>query len=202
MPERAKPNSEEARLLGPLSKRREVNLRWRFFDAAWDKVLPPLQVVVHTQSAKWETLGTSTSRDDIAKAGIRPVGLQDAGVMEELVEMAGPAFKTAMPTRRQRQTLVERGVEPPLPPPKGPLPKFIRRQYGLLLSRIPVLRYLRRTGEGVPPGANGKYEVSLVPNALVRAMRHHRERLPQADEVDLAWIEAANTKATKARDHR
>lgn len=192
LPERANPSSEEARLLGRLSERREVNIRWRFFVAAWKKVIPPLQVVTEETSQKWEPLRTSTTPDDLSRAGIRPVGLQDAGVMEGIVEMAGPAWQPASLTRRQRQALIDQGVEPPPSPSASPVPKFVRRQYGSLLARLPVLKHVRRTGDGVDPKNKGKYEISLAPNAIIRATRHNRERLAQADEVDLAWIEAAN----------
>ncbi|KAJ6627104.1 hypothetical protein B0H10DRAFT_1780292, partial [Mycena sp. CBHHK59/15] len=46
LPARANPASDDAWLLGPLSKRRETNIRWRYFVAEWKKVRTPLQVVV------------------------------------------------------------------------------------------------------------------------------------------------------------
>ena len=42
LPARADSTSEEVKLLGPFSKRREVNIRWRYFTAECKKVLPPL----------------------------------------------------------------------------------------------------------------------------------------------------------------
>ena len=42
LPPRADPSSEEARLLGPFSKRREANIRWRFLSGFREKVYAPL----------------------------------------------------------------------------------------------------------------------------------------------------------------
>jgi len=51
LPERARRSSEEARLLGPLSKRREANIRWKFFVTQLDRVIPPLQVTGPSKAA-------------------------------------------------------------------------------------------------------------------------------------------------------
>ncbi|EAU92715.2 DNA repair protein RAD5 [Coprinopsis cinerea okayama7 len=50
LPPRADPESELARLLGPFSKRREVNLQQRFFKKAWSTVHPPLEVQAEAES--------------------------------------------------------------------------------------------------------------------------------------------------------
>lgn len=41
LPERADPASREARLLGPLNKRREKNIRWRFLQGIQRRIYPP-----------------------------------------------------------------------------------------------------------------------------------------------------------------
>lgn len=42
LPARADPNSEDARLLGPFSKRREANIRWRYLTNFRDKMNAPI----------------------------------------------------------------------------------------------------------------------------------------------------------------
>ncbi|KAF8337888.1 uncharacterized protein EI90DRAFT_3040944 [Cantharellus anzutake] len=44
LPQRAIPSSEDARLLGPFSRRRLVNLRWKFFKLEKSRLLPPLRI--------------------------------------------------------------------------------------------------------------------------------------------------------------
>lgn len=188
LPERANPNSDEARLLGRLSKRREVNIRWRFFKTAWDKVLPPLQVTAVEKSEKGQHLRSSTSRDELDRQGVRAIGLQGTSVMQDIIHFAGPVYPPPMLTKKQRRALVDCGLERPTPLPESPLPRFVRRMYGALLSRIPVLQHVRRVKDNQPlPGKPG-YEVSLGDNAIEGAARHHRTRLPEVDDVDLAWI--------------
>lgn len=43
LPARSDPNSEDAKMYAPFSKRREVNMRWRYYVREWKKVFPPLQ---------------------------------------------------------------------------------------------------------------------------------------------------------------
>ncbi|KAG8988048.1 hypothetical protein FRB90_002996, partial [Tulasnella sp. 427] len=48
LPAKADPNSEDAKFLGPLSKRREVNLRWRYYKEQVAAARAPLQPLAET----------------------------------------------------------------------------------------------------------------------------------------------------------
>lgn len=43
LPERADPKSDEARLIGPLSKKREANIRWRYLRGLEKRLFPPFK---------------------------------------------------------------------------------------------------------------------------------------------------------------
>jgi hypothetical protein len=201
LPERANPNSEEARLIGRLSKRREVNIRWRFFASEWKKVYPPLQISMDEVSKSYEHLRTETQQDGLAAAGIRGVGLQGTGVMEEIVAMAGLPWTPPIPSKRQRWATLEQGADSPEVPSKTVVPRFLRRQYQDLLGRLPVLTYIRRVGEEVGTKGKGKYEVSLASNALIRPNRNNLKRRGVVDDVDLAWLEVGQSSSPSERGH-
>ncbi|KAI0271429.1 hypothetical protein BC834DRAFT_966913 [Gloeopeniophorella convolvens] len=96
LPPRADPSSAEARLFGPLSKRREVNLRWRFFADQWKRLYPPLEVSVRSRGARQ----SSSQEDAISDARIRPVGMQTAELLDELQALAGPVSQRSPHPRK------------------------------------------------------------------------------------------------------
>ncbi|KAG1759002.1 hypothetical protein EDD22DRAFT_783169 [Suillus occidentalis] len=79
LPERADPNSSDALILGPFSKRREVNARWKYFKQEWKKVLPPLQISVSPS----QEVGDQGSELG-ASAAVRKIGFDGTVVLEEL----------------------------------------------------------------------------------------------------------------------
>ncbi|KAJ7630762.1 hypothetical protein FB45DRAFT_545811 [Roridomyces roridus] len=98
LPSRADPSSDQARLLGPLSKRRQVNIRWRYFTAESKKVWLPLQVVV----------GDSTSqREDVREAGIRALPMQGLHVHEDVESIAAPSPHISRWVRRRYRSLLD-----------------------------------------------------------------------------------------------
>jgi hypothetical protein len=103
LPARADPLSDEARLLGPLSKRREVNLRWRFFTDEWKKVIPPLQLTCKEALSTGKGVQEPSSTESLARLGLRPVGMQGLGVLEHVEHLARPPPATL--TRRERRAL-------------------------------------------------------------------------------------------------
>lgn len=185
LPPRADPESPEAIALGPFSKRRQVNLRWRFFQEELQRTLFPLQVAV--QEAPASGGGTVPRQTDVAalvRAGVRPVGLQGSGVFEEIEALASPPSKV-----RQSANCAspEGAAEEPAPAFDSHLPvRFLRRRYQQLLARTPVLVYQppRKTPSGTQPG---KFQATLSPNAARRTAPAHR----MAGEAELAWIERA-----------
>jgi hypothetical protein len=187
------PLADAAKILGPFSKRREVNIRWRFFTREWKKILPPLQVKVEDTSSAREGISQSTSNEAVARAGIRAVGLQGMGVHEELVKLAGPVRMPPPLTRKQRKALGDASLH--TPPPTRPqfqseLPnRWLRRRHRELLGRLPVLQYFPNSNEG-----RGHYKATLEPNALAHFEAIHHKRHAEADQADMEWIKQAETK--------
>ncbi|KAI0652073.1 hypothetical protein C8Q79DRAFT_896689 [Trametes meyenii] len=192
LPPRADPKSPEAQALGPFSKRREVNLRRRFFQAELQKTMFPLQVVVEEAPAGTTTSSggaTATERrtdaDALAGARIRAVGLQHSGVFEEIEALASAPRKQR---RSPQGTFVDGSTqERPGPYFQSHLPtRFLRRRYQQLLARTPMLLYKppRTTSQGIQ---SGKYQVTLSPMAAKRSAPTNRI----ASEIDVAWIKCS-----------
>ncbi|KZT75065.1 hypothetical protein DAEQUDRAFT_761033 [Daedalea quercina L-15889] len=184
LPERANPNSAAAHLLGPFSKRREVNIRWRYFTKQLHAVYPPVEVGVD-QSRAITSKDHRTDRASLERAGVRPMLLQEAGIMEELESLAvtgclpsgEPVFATHYLRRR-----------------------FLRQRFASLLGRIPLLTYSEAlvdtkreaSGHKTTETPNG-YMVSLSPVAS----RDQRSRAHDADETDAAWFQWAMDQSRK-----
>ena len=191
LPPQADPKSTEARLFGPLSKLREVNIRQRFFQTQWKTVLPPLEVTVKTGGQG--SIAESTGWDDVKRAGIRGVGLQGAGVFRELQILAGPVGRSPPKPRRERRTI--NGFEsannfPPEPPTPSSAPnRYLRRRYREFLRSVPILKYTPPADKSASePNRKGRYHVALAPNLLSTNSRAPHS-LPEADAVDIAWLE-------------
>ncbi|KAG1757764.1 hypothetical protein EDB19DRAFT_1658888 [Suillus lakei] len=162
LPERADPNSSDAQILGPFSKRREVNARWKYFGQEWKKVFPPLQISVSpSRDVVNEGSNSSTS------AAVRKIGFDGTTVLEELVQL------TAKPKNISRQ-----GIDAFLPR------RWLRRRYQELLGRLPILTFISAR-EDVKPKKPGGFSVSLAPNAL--KARIQGRLLPCATDDDVAW---------------
>ena len=187
LPPRASPSSEDARLFGPFSKRREVNIRWRHFSYHWKRLYPPLEVSVKQQG----TQETSSQENALLGARIRGVGIQAAGQLDEVKSLAGPISQKPPVPRRIDQIYLPHTH--PSAANRRSLPnRFLRRRYRELLGRIPVLTYSYVPGESVTSSnghPTGKYEVSLVPTALSPYVRQGAVHSQELDGVDLAWFE-------------
>ncbi|KAI0361384.1 hypothetical protein OH77DRAFT_1443782 [Trametes cingulata] len=192
LPPRANPESPEARALGPFSKRREVNLRRRFFQQELQKVQFPLQVAVEEAPVSGGGVTRKTDADALARVGIRPVGLQGSGVFEEIEALASPPSKLRQP---MEGSSADGSTEQSRPSFESHLPhRFLRRRYQELLSRIPVLVYKapRVTAEGA---RSSKFGVSLSPKAGKRSVMANRV----AGEADLAWIHRGQESGVKSK---
>ncbi|KAG6821358.1 hypothetical protein H0H93_014155 [Arthromyces matolae] len=185
LPARADPTSEDARLLGPFSKRREVNIRWRYFTQEWKKVLPPLQVVISNTSPDVES--SDVSDDAVIRAGIRRMGMQGNGIFEGVCQIVGPLTIPRPQTRKER---LSSGVSVGALEQTRHPSRWLRRRYQELLGRLPVLKYTTRNGECV-----GRYSVTLSPTALAPSLRHDPSRYSEVEpEADLEWLEFGNTR--------
>lgn len=177
LPPRADPNSEEARLLGPFSKRREVNIRWRYFTEQTRRASLPLQVVVYDKA----TGKKETSPEALKRAGIEPLGLQDAGIYEEALALAGPKLRRPPLPKRESQAL-----RPEDSTTSSELPRrFLRRRFQQLVSKIPVLTYTYNSADASKPGA---YSVSV--NAFPT---QGSQQLVTADDSLLEWLPKTQT---------
>ncbi|KAF5374858.1 hypothetical protein D9758_000466 [Tetrapyrgos nigripes] len=176
---RADPTSEEARLLGPLSKRLEINKRWRFYTKEWRKVLPPAGVFVKSPD------GTVTS--DLSQVGIRSVGLQD-DVFKGIEEIVGPLETPRPITRRERRLASDRTHRHPS--------RWLRRRYQELLGRLPTLVYSHDPNR---PEKQGNYAVYLSTNALHPDLYNSAIRRPLLDDCNLAWVKQADDLQDKER---
>jgi hypothetical protein len=163
LPERADPNSSDAQLLGPFSKRREVNARWKYFGQEWKKVLPPLQISVSPSREvgdEGSELGASTA--------LRKIGFDGTIVLEELVQLTTKQKNTSGASHQKR---------------------WLRRRYQELLGRLPILTYFSSRKDMNTKKHSG-FSVSLAPNAL--KARNQGGPLPCATDDDVAWNEKAS----------
>ena len=188
LPSRADPTPEDARLFGPLSKRRQVNIRWRYFSHHWKRIYPPIEISVKPQEAPKTTPQEGFAPD----AGIRGVGLQGAGLLEELRMLAGDVSKRPITPRRIDSVYRSKSLS--ITTDRGSLPnRYLRRRYRELLGRIPILtrpnvpeNLTKATASNGHPA--GKYEVSLAANALSLHVQHEVAHSSEVDAVDLAWF--------------
>ena len=137
LPARADPKSEDAKLLGPLSLRRQVNIRWRFFSQQRDLTWWPLEVDSRAPAG----IPTSPSYS------IPSTGFEGLGIVQEIERLATQLGDRphSIPLRQdavREQDAAMDTVRPPLlPPPKLPTRsrRWMRRRYRELLAKIPAL---------------------------------------------------------------
>ncbi|KAJ4484904.1 hypothetical protein C8J55DRAFT_472377 [Lentinula edodes] len=178
---RANPTSEEARLLGPLSKRLEFNTRWRYFTREWKKVYPPLEIAVKGNDGL-----LSTSVSDVLRAEGKIVGSQDQGFLDGIKEMVGPPTAEVTPITRRERLLS--GIQQfPGRSERHHPSRWIRRRYQALLGRVPVLILN-------PSFKKPTFSVSLPLNSIALVGRNAAHRRPFPDSCNLAWLERANDK--------
>lgn len=203
LPTRVDPSSEDAGLLGPFSKRREVNMRWRYFRTEYSKVLPPLQLSVKEITESFQIKNESSEKHSVASIGIRGVGLQGTGLLERAQELAGPAWKplqTPHRTSRERESQYlkesdEGAFQSNLPT------RWLRKRYQGLLGKVPILTYTDKNQGGNNKGCSpaGRYEVTLAPSAISSHIRYGANRLPPVDDSSLAWITRAQNEESNKR---
>ena len=179
LPPRADPESSDAKILGPLSKRREVNLRWRFFEGETARVQVPIEVSrVHiSQASESHDKPRETNTLEGAKVGDagqpRPpsVGFQGTTVLRDLEVIASP----------NRNQPLQNATNDPVS--ASAVNHFIRRQHRKILRKIPILTHCSH-----PSGPAGKYEVSLSPLVDSSLLKRLPSVVPMAEEADIAWL--------------
>ena len=185
LPARANPTSSDAKILGPLSKRREVNLRRKFFERETARVRPPLEVSrVHITELRTPLNDPAKTHENAGKE--KPptpplVGFQGTSVLRDLELVASPNLNSLKST-----------VEPTLPDPARHMTavnRFIRRQHRKILTEIPIL-----TDSKPPNCPTGRYQVSPSPLACSDVLT---SAVPMADEADLAWLRLPPPSQTK-----
>ncbi|TBU34691.1 hypothetical protein BD311DRAFT_784277 [Dichomitus squalens] len=196
---RLDPESPESRALGPFSRRREVNARWKYFKHQLDKTMFPLQIAFK-QGMTNGRITVHTDEATLIHAGVRGIGLQGAGVFEELEGLASPPALVRLeePSVEGDGDDTRQGPRPTI---QSYLPRrFLRRRFQETLAQIPVLTYTlpsrvektqsRSDKEDVTPGVPGKpgrYQVTLSPKASTQLGPIQSI----ADEADVTWIRRA-----------
>ncbi|KAF8807755.1 hypothetical protein BYT27DRAFT_7189850 [Phlegmacium glaucopus] len=175
LPARADPSSADARIFGPLSKRREVNIRRCYFASEWKKVFPPIEVHVGPDASTFQNKMQS------AKQLIPGFGMQ-VGVFADIEETIG-ILKTPSVPRRERsleRAYSETGTK------AGHSSRWLQRRYRSLLNRLPML--LHNPSDNSGSFSVQRSELSLPP--YQRPIPY----LPEVDSRTLAWLEASVTK--------
>lgn len=195
LPERANPKSEDARLLGPFSKRREVNTRWRFFAREVGKIRPPFEVTVREveMTSNGEPQETHTNRlSQLLDLGVQPGAFQDCNFLDKLKRMVEPPPRIL--TRRERKALLssnetasneENHLQARLPT------RYLRRRHQDVLGKIPILTYSPKSSKGVDGRTTkirGKFDVSILDRAFIVENRNRPSRFPFADKDHLTWL--------------
>jgi hypothetical protein len=181
-------DSEEARLLGPFSKRREVNTRWRFFSEEVRKIHPPVEV--SQEGLTGQTQGTS---HDFAAYGFK------GEMVRHITELSGPNHSPTIP-RRERQRILSNETQLATSTTSsyqvekskkaGALPtRWLRRRYRELLHTVPLVSQRPRKDKGIG------YSIKLSSNALGEHTKATMARIGVAKSTDLEWIEKASAQA-------
>ena len=133
LPARADPKSEDAKLLGPLSLRRQVNIRWRFFSQQRDLTWWPLEV----DSSALAGIPTSPSHP------VPSTGFEGLGMVQEIERLATQLGDQpqSISLRQDAARAIDAVHASLSPPPKLPTRsrRWMRRRYRELLAKIPAL---------------------------------------------------------------
>ena len=187
LPDRIDPDSEAVRLLGRVSKRREVNARWRFFTEEVQKILPPFEVST-SFAPEYVGLSESMNKSCERKRSVEG-GFQNVGLLDTLIQMAGamegpPQPRRARNVEKDRSSATQGAKSDDTSALKvGPIPsRTLRRLHRELLGKIPVL------GLRSKDGMDGSFEVKPPKGAHTAAMRYTAANIPEVDDTNMAWV--------------
>jgi len=180
LPPRHDPNSEEARILGRLSLRREFNHRRKFFRTEVQKVLPPLEIL-EEQSAN-----RHHPRRRLEK-------LHLPQMLKNMVKIRKPERpKRSIPVKTMDQDQEDPEQINSDADDVDRLPsRFLRRRHKLLLGKIPILGYTVIKSEKNPI-PRPSYSVYMNPDGLSPDNQYHTDRLSEAGSLNTTWIRLAN----------
>lgn len=175
----AKSDFEDTTLLGPPSRRREHNIRCRFFRNEWKKVYPPLQVSLQHPANHTNT--------HIPSHPPLNFGFQNVITLQELLALGGSPSRLPEPPSKQRRQRIQKKSD--ANPFDGDLSvRWLRRRYQALLGRVPLL--IPRSP--LPQDSFKRtYDVQLASNAITTS-RPHPSRLRFVDTEDVSWISDIN----------
>jgi hypothetical protein len=116
LPPRADPKHPDARLLGRLSARREVNIRWRYYRAEVRKIIPPLpDTVASVREEIYKLAGPAWTPPPLARRAREAMTARGEQVPNTFPEKQVPRF-----IRRRYQELLGRlPILEHAPTPKG-----------------------------------------------------------------------------------
>ncbi|KAF9056548.1 hypothetical protein BJ165DRAFT_1522450 [Panaeolus papilionaceus] len=171
LPEKADPNSLEARTFGRLSKRREVNIRWRYFTNEIRKIFPPVEVR-HRLTEDDHKHSTPDVRG----------GMQGLGLIEGIETIVGPLHTPPPMTRRERRSRQLSISATTAVQVSGHPSRWVRRRYRHLLGKLPVIAFNPRAKSGSPAA----FSLGLSPRTFPQYQRSIWH-MPQADDVTQAW---------------
>jgi len=177
LPPQANPNSEEARIFGRFSKRREINIRWRFYKDELKKVFPPLQVDIVENAAD----------NQDGRILPRALSMSGRGLLWEAESLVGNIFSRPPLTRRERRIPGD-SHSSGFTIGQGHPSRWIRRRYRTLLAQLPHLTYCA--------GKENPFTVTTSPFALLDPHRYTRQ-IPDADPVTMAWLAKTSTDSSK-----
>lgn len=181
LPDRAiQRDSEEARLVGPFSARREINIRWRYFSEEIRKLYPPLEVF---QDGSQELAHRTHDFTDY--------GFQHK-MVQHIVDLSGRSRlrNPTIPRRGKRCDILGTPVDVKQRREMSPLPtRWLRRRYRELLHTVPLVSQRE--------GINGDltYDIRQSPNALGESTKTTISRIGNAKVIDLEWITKSQTTA-------
>lgn len=175
---RANSDFKDTVLLGPPSRRREYNIRWRFFKNEWKKVYPPLQV-----SLQQPANHTNTHIFPNPSLGF---GFQSTVTLRELLALGGSPSRSPEPPNKQRRQEAQRTSDTN-PFDGGLSARWLQRRYQALLGRVPLL-----TPRPMPQDNFKRvYDVQLADIAITTS-RLHASRLRFVDTEDVSWTSDIN----------
>ena len=175
LPARADPSSPDARIFGSFSKRREVNIRRRYFASEWKKVFPPIELQVRPDS--------QGKKQSVKK--LIPGFRMRIGVFAD-IEKTVSTLKVHPPPRRERSSEQDHSKAEIK---AGHPSRWLRRRYRSLLNRLPILLY--------NPSENSEQTGSFSVQHSELSLPPYQRPIPYLPEVDsttLAWLEAPITK--------
>jgi len=205
LPARATPSSEDARLLGPFSRRRLVNERWRFFKQEMSRLLPPLRI--RTEAAVNGAEEATTLPRKHEHTLIHP-----ADLLHAFLKDASQTQLTNLP-RRTGQEVAADGSKVNLGhnsrltsnvPRKwtlGRSPRFFRRRHQEILRLLPIMTQIPRHLTLKDPESNKSrsdssqlqwnFSVSESPLPLRRRTESRDVPSPPMSDDDRIWVERA-----------